>query len=705
MTIQDVLSRLTDARQTGDGQWESRCPGHADNRASLSIGQGDDGRLLVCCHAGCETKDVLAKIGLTLSDLMPSGNGDGRADVKPRIVATYDYRDKNGELLFQACRREPKGFFQRQPKSGGGWAWNLQGVRRILYRLPELLAADPTEPVFVVEGEKDVDRLVGLELVVTCNSGGASKWRDEYNESLRGRQVVILPDNDAPGRKHGDQVARALQGVAASVKVLALPGLAEKSDASDWLDAGGTAEELMRLADETPEWEPSEPTVDAPRAVFDFPLTDTGLAERFAAQHAKNVRYCHPWGKWLVWDGTRWAVDDAGRLQQLAKKTARSILNEAASEPDGERCKALAQFAMASESMVRRRAMLSLAQSETGIPIRPDALDTDPWLLNVTNGTLDLRTGQLRAHRRDNLITKLAPCKFNPDATAPKWEKFLADIFAGNSHVSTFVRRLLGYCLTGDVSEQILPILYGTGANGKSTLVGAYMDVLGPDYCIKAPADFVLMKRGEHPTAQADLFGKRFVACIETDEGRRLAESLVKDLTGGDRIRARRMREDHWEFKPTHKLVLATNHRPEIRGTDYAIWRRIALIPFNVAIPERDRDKRLPQKLQAEAEGILAWCVQGCLDWQRDGLAAPEDVQVATSDYRQEQDLIGTFLAECCLVESFATAKASDLLNAYREWSGDKKATQRRLSNTLIERGFERYTNNGVWYQGIGLAE
>ena len=436
-----------------------------------------------------------------------------------------------------------------------------------------------------------------------------------------------------------------------------------------------------------------------------LPMTDTGLAERFAIQHADTVCYCHPWAKWLVWDGCRWQPDESGMVNQLSKATARSILREAAAEHDKDQVKALASFALKSESAVRRRAMLQLAQSEPGIPIHPDALDTNQWLLNVTNGTLDLRTGELREHRRSDLITKVAPIEFNSGAAAPTWHDFLVGIFAGNAHIYTFMQRLLGYCLTGTVGEQILPMFYGTGANGKSTLINAFMDVLGPDYSMKAPADFVLLKRGEHPTAQADLCGKRFVACIETDEGRRLAESLVKDLTGGDRIRARRMREDHWEFKPTHKLVIATNHRPEVRGCDHALWRRIALVPFTVTIPDHEQDKGLLEKLRNEASGILRWCVQGCLDWQEHGLQPPEDVRAATSGYQQEQDLIGAFLAECCATTPTATVKASALLDAFRDWSGDRRIPQRRLGRALSERGFDRYSNNGVWYRGVGLTE
>ncbi len=344
------------------------------------------------------------------------------------------------------------------------------------------------------------------------------------------------------------------------------------------------------------------------------PLTDSGNAERFADQHGDKVRYCYPWNGYLAYDGARWARDCVGAVEQLAKQTARSILKEASGESDDDRRKALVKYATRSESGQSRASMLRLAQSEPGIPIMPEQLDQDVWALNCPNGTIDLRTGNLRPHRREDHITKLCHVVYDSDATCPRWIEFQDRICDGHESLIAFKQRFYGYCLTGDVSEQVLLILYGGGANGKSTEVNTFLRLLGEDYAMKAPADFLMVKRGEHPTAQAGLYGMRFVACVETDEGRRFAESMVKDLTGSERIRARRMREDFWEFDPTHKIILASNHKPTVRGTDHAIWRRIRLVPFAVTIPESEQDKSLPGKLLTELPGILAWCVRGCLD-------------------------------------------------------------------------------------------
>ncbi len=390
----------------------------------------------------------------------------------------------------------------------------------------------------------------------------------------------------------------------------------------------------------------------------------------------------------------------------MAKQTARSILAEAANEPDDDDRKALVSFAHSAESAHKREAMLKLARSEPPIPIVPAALDKDPWIFNCPNGSIDLHTGKLCEHRREDYITKLCPVEYQPDAPCPTWLKTLDRIFDGDHDVTGYLQRFIGYCLTGDVSEQIFNIWHGVGANGKSTVANALMEMLGPDYAMKAAADLLLQKYGnEHPTALTDLHGKRFVACIETDDGRRMAESLVKELTGGDIIRARRMREDYWEFSPTHKVVLACNHRPTVRGTDHAIWRRLRLVPFSVVIPPHERDKHLPAKLRAELAGILAWAVRGCLDWQRQGLGEPKAVVEATAEYQTAEDTLRNFIQDCCTTGPGARVKAAALLDSYREWSGDRHITVRKLTGILTEVGIQKYTNNGLWYRGVGLLD
>src|SRR5215210_4975916 len=418
--------------------------------------------------------------------------------------------------------------------------------------------------------------------------------------------------------------------------------------------------------------------------------TDTGNAERLSDRHGANLRYCHPWGKWLLYDGTRWRVDDRGAVVRLAKDTARSIFEEAKEAHSDEAAKRLGKWASSSLSEGKLKSMIGLAQSEPGIPVLPEELDAPTDLLNVLNGTIDLRTGELREHRREDLITKLATVEYAPEAKAPAWHRTLERVLP-SAALRAFFKKLCGYALTGDVSEQLLAVLYGTGANGKSTVLNALLTVLG-DYGMQAAPDLLVAKKGNHPTELADLFGMRFVASIEVEDGSRLAESLVKQLTGGDRVKARRMRQDFWEFEPTHKVLMACNHKPQVRGTDNAIWRRIKLVPFTETIPPAEQDKHLPDKLRAEAAGILAWAVEGCLEWRREGLQAPEEVREATGAYRAEMDLLGAFLRECCRKDPDENTGTQDLYKAYRLWceeGGERPEGKRKFSSRLKERGYE----------------
>jgi P4 family phage/plasmid primase-like protien len=434
-------------------------------------------------------------------------------------------------------------------------------------------------------------------------------------------------------------------------------------------------------------------------------LTDVGNAKRLVAKHGHKLRYVWPWGKWLCWDGRRWRIDDGGHVQRLAKETVLNIYAEVAQAPDDER-ESLVEHARLSERAAKIAAMIDLSRSEPSIPILPNELDSDAWLLNCRNGTLDLRANKLAPHDPQQMITKLCAAEYDPSATCPQWLRFVGDITAGDEALQAYLQKAVGCSLTGDVREHVLFFLYGIGANGKSTFLNTIQEMMGADYAMKAPPDLLMVKNDSHPTERADLAGKRVVVCIEAAEGRRLAESLVKEMTGGDKVRARRMREDFWEFDPTHKIWLAANHKPSIRGTDEGIWRRIKLIPFTVVIPAGRQDRGLSTKLKAELPGILNWAVQGCLRWQADGLTEPAAVREATGQYRRQQDLLAGFLAECCIVAPDVRAQAATLLATYRKWSGDDRMSQRRLGEMLTERGFDSAKIGGLtWRIGIGLRE
>ncbi len=446
---------------------------------------------------------------------------------------------------------------------------------------------------------------------------------------------------------------------------------------------------------------------EIPHIYVDEGRTDLANARRFSASFPHKARYCGTWDRWLVWADNRWIVSAGPEIEAIAKEKVKvHWANLGINGTDREGAKEAIRFAKYSSSAAGLRNMLHVARSEEGIPIAPNKLDADPWLLNCENGTLNLRTGELRKHRRDDLITKLCPTPFNPAAECPTLLATLNTIMGGNADLIGFIQRSLGMSLTGVIRDHVLLVCYGTGANGKSTLMNAFLDVIG-DYGMKAPLGMLMAKRNEsHPTDQADLAGRRFVACNEVEEGQRLAESLVKELTGGDRIRARQLYQDFWEFVPSHHLWLSVNHKPTIRGTDGGIWRRIRLIPFSVTIADEDQDKELPEKLRAERAGILAWTVHGAMEWARHGLGEPDEIRQATGEYRSEQDTMAAFLEECCEVNSYLKIRASALYASYAAWcerAGEYTVSDRRFRQAMTERGFERCRNNGIWYQGIGL--
>jgi putative DNA primase/helicase len=437
-------------------------------------------------------------------------------------------------------------------------------------------------------------------------------------------------------------------------------------------------------------------------------LTDLGNARRLVARHGDDLRYVPEWGRWLLWDGRRWVEDFLGAVMLRAEETVETMDAEAAAMQVGEPREPLLKHARATQSLAKLRAMVEIAGWQCEAAMRPGDSDADPWLFNVQNGTLDLRLGRLRWHRRENNLRKLAPVAYDPDAAAPAWEAFLHRIMGGDADLIRFLQRAVGYSLTADVSEQVLFFLYGTGKNGKSTFLNALRSVLG-EYGSQAAPDLLLEHRGEiHPTATADLQGSRFVVASEVPEGRRMAEALVKQLTGGDAIKARRMRQDFYEFAPTHKLWLMANHKPVVRGADIAIWRRILLIPFAVTIPEDERDPYLDQRLQAEMPGILRWALEGCLLWQEEGLRPPQRVLAATEEYREEMDTLGDFIEERCTLERFAVVGATELYNAYKDWAqqnGENPMSQTAFGRKLADRGVSHDRGGpGRTKRRIGIA-
>ena len=437
-------------------------------------------------------------------------------------------------------------------------------------------------------------------------------------------------------------------------------------------------------------------------------LTDLGNARRLVRQHGQDMRYCHQNG-WLVWDGRRWACDDTGVVQRYAKDTVRRIYAEATASPDEGQRKAIADHARKSESEARIKAMISLAESESEVVVRHDDLDCDPWLLNVENGTLNLRTDEIRKHKQEDLITRLVSVPYDSNATCLGWLKFLERVTGDNPELIRFFQKAVGYSLTASTREQCFFILYGTGANGKSTFLNIIASLLG-DYAKQTRTETLLIKRGDAiPNDIARLACARFVSAVETESGQRLAEGLVKQMTGGDKLTARFLHKEYFEFEPTFKLWLAVNHKPRIQGTDHAVWRRIRLVPFTVTIPETERDPDLGEKLKQDLPGILAWAVQGCSLWKSEGIKPPEAVKAATTEYREESDTIVSFIEECCETGSKCEVTKADLYEGYVEWCkkcGERAVSKREFGIRLVEKGYsDDRTKKGRYWKGLELGK
>jgi putative DNA primase/helicase len=441
-----------------------------------------------------------------------------------------------------------------------------------------------------------------------------------------------------------------------------------------------------------------------------FALTDMGNAERLINRYAGDIRHCLKRGKWLHWTGNYWQWDEINNVEQLAKKTVRAIFEEAL-QAESDRVKDIGKHAVRSENAARVRAMIELAKSEPGVPILLHELDTNPWLLNVRNGTLDLRSGELYQPRKSDLITKRIDIEYDPGAHHSTWLEFLNKVMGGNPSLIRFLQQAVGYSLTGDTREQCLFFLYGRGANGKTTFIEAISGLLGA-YCKHTrPETFMAKKSDGVPNDLAELESVRMVAAVELEEGRRLAEVLTKQVSGGDTLKARYLFQEFFEYRPQFKLWLCGNHKPRIHGTDHAIWRRIKLIPWTVTIPDNDQDKNLPNKLKEEWPGILAWAVQGCLDWQANGLSTPDEVQAATADYRKEQDILGDFFDNCVIKETSETVTVKELYEAYKKFCDDNgeapkdRLGKKKFNERVRDRGFDQYPAKGnvfTWY-GIGL--
>lgn len=625
-------------------------------------------------------------------------------------TAKWDYWDASGRLIAVVYRYDPVGEDGQRRKEFRPWDAKRRKSAppepRPLYNQPGLATA---QRVVLVEGEKCAQSLIDIGITATTAMHGANAPVDKTDWSpLVGKSVLIWPDKDKPGWEYALRAAEAVLSGGASQCMVLLPpdDKPEGWDAADAVSQGFDVSAFM----ERGERYVMQPTVppsgnvggtDDGSPECSVWATEDALALAFTGKFSQDWRYVAAWGRWLVWTGQRWQHEDTLKSQHLI----RHICRDAALKMDNHK----SAVKLASSGTVG--GVERLARTDRRHAATATEWDADPWLLNTPGGVVNLKNGLTRPHDRVDRMTKMSTAKpflVNPAAACPTWRAFLHSTTAGDEALQAYLARMVGYCLTGSTQEHAIFFVYGTGGNGKSVFINTVANLLG-DYATHAPMDSFMETRSDrHPTDMAGLRGARLVCSIETEQGRRWAESKIKALTGGDPISARFMRQDFFEFTPQFKLVVAGNHKPSIRNVDEAMKRRLHLIPFTVTIPPEQRDQHLPEKLLAERDGILAWAIQGCLEWQRMGLRPPQCVLDATDEYFESEDAIGRWLAERCVRHANAKALTIELFNDWKQWAeanGEFIGSQKRFADALLTRRIDKWRNGmgARGFVGIGL--
>ncbi|MDO3530827.1 phage/plasmid primase, P4 family [Ralstonia pseudosolanacearum] len=710
-TIGDTLGSPGDSLEIvldGDkaGLWTDR-----------ATGEGGDIFDLIARHLALDVHADFAAVLQHTRDLVgraPSmpvrGNKrEAAIDDLGRATAKWDYTDADGKLIAVVYRYDPPG----RKKEFRPWDARRRKTAppdpRPLYNQPGIARSDR---VVLVEGEKCAQALIDLGICATTAMHGANAPIDKTDWlPLAGKSVAIWPDKDKPGWEYAHAASQATLSAGAIACVILLPpeDRSEGWDAADAVGEGMDVAEFIAIGPRMEMHLPIDgPDVDAsgerdPASESEEQTvwgTEDALALTFTRRYQRDWRYVASWGKWLMWDGQRWRAEETLAATDLVRHVCRHASVRA------DNPKVASKLAGASTIGGVER----LARADRRHAGTTEEWDADNWLLNTPGGVVDLRTGRMRAHERSDRMTKISTATLVAGSQCPNWLAFLDQVTGSDAAQMRYLQKVFGYCLTGSTQEHALFFLYGTGANGKSVFVNTLFTLVG-DYAAHAPMDtFMESRTDRHPTDLAGLRGARFVAATETEQGRRWNESKIKEITGGDRVSARFMRQDFFTYLPQFKLVIAGNHKPAIRNIDEAMRRRLHLIPFTITVPPEKRDKQLQAKLLTERHGIFAWGVEGCLAWQREGLTPPQCVLDATDEYFEAEDALGRWLEERCVRQPSAKSLTAELFNDWKQWAeaaGEFMGSQRRFSDLLLTRGLEKWRNSfGVrGFQGIGLKE
>ena len=700
---------------SGNNGWDllGLCPNHDDHHESLAINRTQ--KRFKCLVPTCGFAGVLWEE----EKAHPKKQNKAVVAYK-KYDSVWIYCDSDGKTpLHRTCKTtNPRKFWQEcYDPATKKWYMGLtlpngKKVKLVLYNLKKILD-HPDKTIFILEGEKACDRFTDdLGLLTTTSPMGAGNWNPEFNKYLKGRKVVAIPDNDDPGEKHVIKIADSNMGNCQSFKIVHFAGLKVKEDSDDWLDKIKDIEiegrkltkeeilqELKSYTDSEKEYIPDkhEPKKFKEKGEVkiipegDFRPTDLWNSESFCKKWEGQLLYCKVWNSWLVYREGRWQEDDKNETQELAKRVIMGYYREASEIIEDKTRKILVDYARRSESQRAIRAMTELATS--GMAIVPDDFDQDLYILNLENGTMDLKTLEFREHKPEDMLTKIAGVSYEPEADCPKWLAFLDKIFEGKEDIIDYMQTILGYSLTGDTGEQCWFTCYGIGANGKTTFINVIHEILG-DYAINTPFSTFLSKgRGDNiPNDLARMRGARFVSAVEAPGERRFNEELLKNIVGGDPITARFLRQEFFDFHPECKIWLASNHKPIVKEFSLGFWRKIRLIPFKVIIPEEERILHYDNILLEEKEGIFNWILEGYKKWKEEKLKTPDEIKEATAEYKSSMDVVAEFIEQCCVESHKAQIATRELYKAYKNWcdeSGEEPVKKKSFGRRLSERGYK----------------
>lgn len=661
-----------------------------------ATGEGGDIFSLIAAHDGFDAKRdfsallerATALCGYVASQPKPTKPTPSvpMDDLGP-ATGKWDYLDATGKLIACVYRYEPSpGKKEYRP-------WDAKKRKqappnpRPLYNQPGMAQSDM---VILVEGEKCAQALIDAGLCATTAMHGANAPVDKTDWSpLKDKTILIWPDKDKPGWEYAQKAGEAtlISGATSCAILLPPDDKPEGWDAADAINEGWDVDGFILSGKRLMLDKPAETDSLLIQELMKVNWrSDDGLALAFTRHYGDDWRYIAKWGKWYQWNGRRWQEDNRLYLFNVI----RGICRTASQRSDDAR------------TQVRLASSSAIASVEK--VIRPDPKhaatvedwDKDVWKVNTPGGVVDLKTGRLSEHQRHHAMTKITTA--TPQGDCPLWLNFIDSVTGGDSDMKTYLQRMAGYFLTGSTQEHALFFLYGTGGNGKSVFVNTLFTILG-DYAANAPMDTFMEARGDkHPTDLAGLMGARFVAATETEQGRRWNESKIKEISGGDPISARFMRQDFFTYIPQFKLVISGNHKPAIRNVDEAMRRRLHLIPFTITVPANQRDRGLQQKLLFERDGIMAWMLAGCLAWQQHGLVKPPKVLAATDDYFEEEDAMSEFEEIELIKDPQSRTPINAIFTRWKSFSesrGYYTGSARWLTEQLVMRGYSRVKMTG----------